>query len=331
MGGGLIFSQVYVHIDKYFRFLILVLLPYILVRISIQSKERIKRFLLYFAVGCVLISITSLINLDFVNRRIQIFEINQIPLATAMGIAAIILTMFLLHKKLLPLKLQAWKDKKIILNSFISLSILLVLIILFLTQTRGVVISLILSAIIGIFIINIAKKQISIERKYIKYLLLAAIIILIIIPTFGLDFSTSNRFKSIFSGSDPSTNARIKALNENMDKFTKNPIIGTGMKDAYPHNIFVEILTEGGIIGFIIFMAAVVYYFRVSLSYLCNTKKGYHLSYFIFIITIMLLIEAQFSFRLDAHKWLFMFMALNINTICAYFSNNHKIYNKNII
>jgi len=297
-------------IEKYLRFLTLVLVPYILVRLSIQSKDQVKRFLLYFSIGNILIAIISLMKINFINQRLQIYEINQIPLATSMAITAIILTMFLFHKELLPFKI-----KKNLLNVFLTTSILLVLLILILTQTRGVIISLILSIIISIFIIRIISNQRIIKNKYKYYMILSILIILIIMPFCGLNILKHSRFTSVLSGKDPSINARIDSIYQSIGDFAENPIFGKGIEKAYPHNIFLDILIEEGIIGIVIFILFLIYYFKMSLSYLHKTKQNYHLFYFIFIITIMLLIEAQFSFRLDGHKWLFMFIALNINLI----------------
>lgn len=69
-------------------------------------------------------------------------------------------------------------------------------------------------------------------------------------------FSDTEQYKSmvfrlLYAAQDQSTHIRLGLYNLAIDKFFKNPLIGGGVGvfgDFYPHNVFFEVIAEGGIL-----------------------------------------------------------------------------------
>ena len=72
---------------------------------------------------------------------------------------------------------------------------------------------------------------------------------------------------------------RIQYYHDAIESFKKNPLIGKGVgmfsyehgsRGAYPHNIFLEIAAEYGLIGIIIFWPFLIYLFYLALRLIKN-------------------------------------------------------------
>lgn len=115
----------------------------------------------------------------------------------------------------------------------------------------------------------------------------------------------------------------IKAINENI-------FLGAGVgnygylytgKDikVFPHNIFIEVLYENGLLGLIILLMIIYYGFKK----ISNVKSDYECQ-FLFISFLYFLINAQFSGDIETNSLLFLFI---------YMSNIHitnKLFNREL-
>lgn len=130
-------------------------------------------------------------------------------------------------------------------------------------------------------------------------LLIIGIIISRYTPTAGSQFAKvyirlQNTIQGFLSGEDV-TSGRIYLYESSLKHFAESPIFGIGWRKfreisigiintdfgSHPHNIYLQLLTELGIIGFVLFMIPLIY---------------------VFIRTIILLRNASFYFNFDI-RW----------------------------
>lgn len=162
---------------------------------------------------------------------------------------------------------------------------------------RGPIIILIAILLIDYVILNVRIKRIII--------LLSAILLVVgSILFLNIDLSTNrslNRLQSLNSGSDNSVNERIILINKSLDIIERETWLGTGIgsygieardKDVklYPHNLFLEVAAEIGILGLIIslfFFAAVTWlaysYFRNNKNAFIQFKGACYVAFFLFL------------------------------------------------
>jgi O-antigen ligase len=118
---------------------------------------------------------------------------------------------------------------------------------------------------------------------------------------------------------------RLEKYSTAITLFKQNPLLGVGTNGyelltefGYPHNIFLEIAVENGLLGLIAFGCFLMFvsrqgfrYVKFHLPKLNKQMQGAGL--IVIVITISLLIEKQFSFALDMNKDLFTFLGLVVN------------------
>lgn len=141
---------------------------------------------------------------------------------------------------------------------------------LILLEGRGPLLVLILVVIIDFWIRN---RQIS---NYVKYLivLIFAISLYLYLDLDFIDFERLNIFES--SKFDVASKERYQYINKCLEGFYNSPIFGNGIGSCgilisnydvvlYPHNSFVEVLAELGIIGFLMYLLIYVLYLKLIL------------------------------------------------------------------
>lgn len=119
----------------------------------------------------------------------------------------------------------------------------------------------------------------------------------------------------------PSTAQRLKLHSSAILLFLQKPLLGVGTGGfpvGYPHNLFLEIAAENGIIGFIIFICFLFLViqkgFKYMIFYLPKLDEySKNISLIILTLSVTLFIEKQFSYSLDMHKDLFVFFGLVVN------------------
>lgn len=126
--------------------------------------------------------------------------------------------------------------------------------------------------------------------------------------------SVADRFGLLFSDDKgESINDRQDAWRVAIALFLENPIAGVEFSGfsfyhalPYPHNLFLEILCELGLIGFLCIFPVVLNFIRVVMGRFTKSKE-------LILAVIMFLfffIEAQVSFTLWMHKMLYVSMGL---------------------
>lgn len=142
--------------------------------------------------------------------------------------------------------------------------------------SRKGIISLIFG-VVGIYTFDLWDKTHSVKTilKIIgRFLLIGLVIILVLqLPLFSIVRErVFNIFEFYISGSedvDKSIKSRDAFIHVGIDIFLKHPLIGVGIHNAqfynyrqvYLHNNFVEMLADGGIVGFAIFYSIYIYIF----------------------------------------------------------------------
>ena len=104
------------------------------------------------------------------------------------------------------------------------------------------------------------------------------------------------------SGSvDYSTSARSRLISIGMDLFKKHPILGIGMdnakiyggiafriQDYYLHNNYVELLADGGIVGFSLYYSMFVYFIYALIKYRDFNDEEYIFCVVLLIVNLIM-------------------------------------------
>jgi O-antigen ligase len=132
------------------------------------------------------------------------------------------------------------------------------------------------------------------------------------------------------------TKQRLERYETAIRLFTQRRWLGGGTDsfaqrtkyDTYPHNIFLEIVSENGLIGLVVFLGflgSVAWsgfrYLAIHRIRLAPHESAIGLA--VLAISLILLVEKQFSFTLTTHKDLFAFLALIVNL--PYLSNRPNL------
>jgi len=176
------------------------------------------------------------------------------------------------------------------------------------TNTRGIMVSVAAAILLYLFL---AKVKI---KKRVLYISGAVMVMAVILAIQFIDFEVLFE-RLLAKQTTKSVDDRLIAYTDSLSIFLKYPF-GIG-PDAfkyysilpYPHNIFLEFLSQYGIFGLFISL-----YFILTILYmlLLTLKKGIiDLTYVIlFCLFIYFFIETNFSFTLWMHKGMFVFMGL---------------------
>ncbi len=159
----------------------------------------------------------------------------------------------------------------LLLNHKSKFSILLKIVIfyfLIILGGRGPLLALILIVMVNFYL------NTNTLSKYVKYifLFLFAVLLYIYFDLTFIDFDRLNIFQNY--GSDTATAERVEYIGKCISSFFENPIFGRGIGSTgiiisgsdivlYPHNLFIEILAEFGLIGFILFTTVFFFFLYV--------------------------------------------------------------------
>ena len=123
-----------------------------------------------------------------------------------------------------------------------------------------------------------------------------------------------------------STTIRLELYSLSRELFFQNPILGVGTggfsqlsgSGGYPHNIFLEILSENGLVGIMIFLAFIslitIYGTKlIALFTSYSTEFRQKIALMVLAIALALFVGRQFSYGLTMHKDLLVFFALVVN------------------
>lgn len=113
---------------------------------------------------------------------------------------------------------------------------------------------------------------------------------------------------------------RLMAYNVALNLFFQNPLTGVGTGGfahahftEYPHNIFLEVASENGILGLLPFLGLLFFVSLESIGiYIKNKSTNHHqrLSIILIPLLVYFFVEAQFSMSIWMQKHLYVAMAL---------------------
>ena len=273
---------------------------------SVNRVENIRCFLLTTYFTCIFLSFVAMyhfIGSGASSIRLTLPGVHPIPFSLLVGSTFIIsLSIFLSNGEYLKISSKYFLRANVVMCLLFFLTQLA-------TNTRGVTISMILSAMLLIIL--------SVDKIRPKLLLVGIpimiSILVYIINKIGFE-KLFGRFMNITK--DQSVGDRSVAYIDSVKIFSDNILLGGGTNSfkffsqlGYPHNLFLENLASFGSLGLIIncgFIGVFCYYF---LKIIKQGPKNYTLIV-LYALTIFFFIETMFSFTIWMHKSLYLFFAL---------------------
>lgn len=258
----------------------------------INDLNRLKNILKIIALFGI---VTTVISIVYVTHegvesitRFTIPAHNPIWFARGLGIS-ILATLFLFELSI----------KKF--NKFVYMSLMLIMLFLiYISASRGPFLALIISLFIYFFIFQ--RKGFSFFKK--------VFFICMILFTFKLFIAIApehiwTRMLDPFSRFDLSTLYRFQAFETTKNLFLENPLKGVGTAGfgyfsvlSYPHNIVLELASEIGIWGGLVFISLVFFTVYLGIKLLKYKKSSFlelNLNRTFFTLFILVLINSQFS------------------------------------
>lgn len=297
-------------LDKTMRFVFLTGWTFFGAALLIRDFMSLKRFSL------ALVAISAAMAIDAALKygqyeRLTAFGGDYISLGRACGLGLITIIAFFL-----PMECKRWFRLSLwILAALLLFSALG-------SGSRGPVISLMLSLLV-FFMLNFrGSSSLKIDRFALKLgvmMLFAAIIFFIL---GGQNSSLFSRIQLAIGGTDPSAAGRLYYYRVALEQFAASPIWGlgpgqfsigvTGEEIAlYPHNIFLELGAESGLLGIIIFVTMIVIAFGNGLVHLYRKNGASRIaSRYLLVVCCFFLLNAMVSYDINGNRILFAFFGL---------------------
>ncbi len=277
---------------------------FFVVRLQYVGKKVVRDFVLFFAlVGIGMGSVGLTIFLQGIaNQRIAILGGGPIVLARIIG--STILILFVFYSELTK------KYSRVIIWAILS--------ILFLSQistlSKGPLLSLVTT--LGISFIFLHKNQLRFRNIF--YVLFTIGVILSIM--FAFDISERyflNPYDDISKGS---YGTRFQHIVNAREVFKTHPIVGIGLGDfiqfgdghKYPHNIFLEILSELGIIGILLILGIISQFsfilYKFTNSYRKPNSKFTKYLKILILLSIYMFLNQQVSGDLMDSRFMWFYI-----------------------
>jgi O-antigen ligase len=303
------------------RFILLASSYYFISKIIILNAEEPNKLIIDFLkvtlILGVCLGIISLILLSFSSGyvdRLTIPGVHPIPFSQLIGFAVlVIISSLIIDKNLLPINI----------GSLVSRGLLLVflLMVLFASNTKGILLSIIIS-----FVIMLYLKGFKISKKLLMLMFLVIMpLTFYVVSKIGYESLFERLFRSL---GDNSINHRLLSYGESFEIFMRFPLTGSGPGAydifgylPYPHNFFLENIAQYGILGVIIniyFLFVLYIIFEIS----NRTKHKNFIFSLLFILIVYFFTETMVSFTLWMHKGLYLSLGLFSG---YYFNKNRKI------
>jgi O-antigen ligase len=296
------------------RFAALVVLPYFLARVILVTPGRfhlLASAILYLAValaGVMVIThlapgvVPQFLNSEHTaSSRAQFLDANQVPLATFLAIGTIL----------------AFVKKKQHGALLTLPAIALLLYATLLTGTRSPILAL---GVVGIlYLASIFVRSPS--RAMLVTLIVALGFTVLVSSGLYQSLPNWNRFEVAATDRDvdPSIQSRHYLADQAIVMFLDNPLTGGGTASlsGYPHNIFLELGAENGLVGVAVMVTLILLVARCTWIYLFRSRRlddnVRTVAFLVLFPFIALLVIKQFSFDLTMHKDLFIFLAAVVN------------------
>ena len=301
------------------RFILLASSYYFISKIIILNAEQPNKLIIDFLkvtlILGVCLGIISLILLYFSSGyvdRLTIPGVHPIPFSQLIGFAVlVIISSLIIDKNLLPINI----------GSLVSRGLLLVflLMVLFASNTKGILLSIIIS-----FVIMLYLKGFKISKKLLMLMFLVIMpLTFYVVSKIGYESLFERLFRSL---GDNSINHRLLSYGESFEIFMRFPLTGSGPGAydifgylPYPHNFFLENIAQYGILGVIIniyFLFVLYIIFEIS----NRTKHKNFIFSLLFILIVYFFTETMVSFTLWMHKGLY----LSLGLFSGYYFNKNK-------
>ena len=306
-----------------------------LTREHIYFHEVFNNLSLGFVVIGILVPVIAFLNGNInLESRMFLGTSNPIPVSTVFGHIIIFNSYFLFIKNL-----QIKANLLLFTQIMLWLSNLLSMLIMFQSSSRGPLLSVVIALMLLTYfkIKYISKSLTNIIDRHSKS-------ISSILSTFGIASmliffaqkyteqvwnNVAKRIESLFhfvaqdsweQTRDLSIAARLEHQEVSMNLFEKYPLFGVGTNNyplGYPHNVFLEILSQHGIVGLFILgliILVVINKILMSLKY-CKQEP-------IFVVLLSLLVFnfliIQFSFSIWQYKYLYLFLGFFVSLLHKY-------------
>jgi O-antigen ligase len=294
-----------------------VVLPYLIARLFFKTYGQIHVFLVT-TLGIATTIATALVVLSFTplyaGGRLQILKANPIPTGTLLAIGLVIAVIGLTSDLL-------GKSKKS--KGFCIAAILLCFYGLFLSGVRGPLISAIVGLAFYFLILLVRRPRVPAVVGAVAVLLFITFniwypYIVRTVPNIG-----GYSLQAITQGL--STQYRLERYRTAATLFAQNPLLGVGTDGfaqltglGYPHNICLEIASENGLIGllvFVCFLGSITWYGLrwIAMHPTIIDPQARAIGLTVLVVALTLLVEKQFSYGLTMHKDLFAFLGLVVN------------------
>ena len=328
VGGSYLAPDSQSGVKKAILFAIAVIFPYMIARIFLKTNKQIKVFLitiLTLAAGIAVILTYMSFLPTYTRGRLQLFEANPIPTATLFAVGLVIAVIGLSSDLL-----SKSRQSKAICVAIIPFCLYGIL----LSGVRGPLISVIVGLSLYIFI-RYARQP----RVWICIMGIALFLLLTLNISYPYIASKVPNIRdyspeAIIQGR--SFKDRLERYQAAIRLFAQRRWLGGGTNsyeqrtnlDEYPHNIFLEIASENGLIGLVVFLGFLGSIAWPGFRYLATqySRLDPHeraIGLVVFVVSLTLLVEKQFSYNLTMHKELFAFLGIAVNL--TYLSKRRKV------
>jgi len=190
---------------------------------------------------------------------------------------------------------------------------------LVLSGSRGIYLAFTVSCAILLIVAKQARYLNSLMIKNFRFQFLLGILLAVLLEV-QLSFPATKMF--IFRVFDLTLNqksgsGRRDFLSSGLEIYSNNKIFGAGEGSYsqisgldYPHNIFVEILAEGGIVGFVLLVLILLSITRLYLHSRESSKWNFSANTLVFTLIVGLLVLQQFSGSIVDARFLFLLAPL---------------------
>ncbi|AOV08783.1 O-antigen ligase family protein [Sporosarcina ureilytica] len=280
--------------------------------IIIREKVRLKRFFISVLLMSLWLFIESLIfvfagNAGFIN----VLGGNYLGVGRTLSLGIIILTSVIFYTGI---KFRVKVLLVILLAAYIYIMLS--------TGGRGPLLSLFPLVLIFYFASYIkTKKNLKITKKAIFSIVSMFTLFITILVLLSTDKvpQSLKRMMLLFGSDDlgASANTRVYFYKESFLLWTKNPLLGNGIGSwpvligsgdsrGYAHNIILEIISELGVIGLILFLTLIFYSSR---KYFFHISRNFY-NMTILILFLSMLVNAMVSGDISDNRFLFTTIAL---------------------
>lgn len=282
----------------------------------LDNKKSLERFLLTLSSLSVFVALLILPEILLRGSSVQHIGFNNanyLSIGRTVSIGAIVLLFYNINNNTKTIKI-------ITLISFI-----IVVFALFSSGSRMPILSTMFTLIISIiYLILIGKLKMNKQANFIRIAIISLGFVIVFIWAFikGYFNTTITRFSVLLeSGGGASALGRIDRFNEAFSMWLSNPILGQGFGSFgefyangthdYPHNLFLEILSELGIVGIVV----VCILFLLSIIEIRKLIKNENIrksNLFMTVVAVFILtfLNSMVSGDINSNRIMFTFLSL---------------------